>query len=57
MLSTEEPAEYAQKLKQTIRPLANIAAYNNNLKTTKSPTVDQSIKKIYLKHKIFFVLS
>ena len=33
MLSAEEPVEYIQKLKQTVRPLASIAAYNSNLKT------------------------
>lgn len=32
MLSSEEPEEYVQKLKQTVRPLASIATYNNTVK-------------------------
>jgi len=52
MLSSEEPADYVRKLKQTVRPLANIAAYNSNLKAKISPSSDGSnYKKIYLQKK------
>lgn len=42
ILSSDEPAEYVRKLKQTVRPLANIAAYNSKLKAARSPSLDES---------------
>jgi hypothetical protein len=42
LLSSDEPLEYVQKLKQTVRPLASIAAYNSNLKQKKSPALVES---------------
>ncbi|CAF2670861.1 unnamed protein product [Rotaria sp. Silwood2] len=42
MLSSEEPEEYVQKLKQTVRPLASIAISNNNLKPKLSSTLDEN---------------
>jgi hypothetical protein len=47
MLSIEEPTEYVRKIKQTVRPLANIAAYNSNLKTKVPPSLDESIRKSF----------
>ncbi len=45
MLSSDESPEYVRKLKQTVRPLANIAAYNNNLKTKTSSASNESIRE------------
>jgi hypothetical protein len=60
MLSSEEPADYVRKLKQTVQPLANIAAYNSNLKAKISPSSDGSnYKKIYVQKKtrfLYFIL-
>jgi hypothetical protein len=44
MLSADEPVEYIQKLKQTVRPLASIAAYNSNLKTNPIHQINESKK-------------
>ncbi|CAF4222736.1 unnamed protein product [Rotaria socialis] len=42
MLSSEEPDDYVQKLKQTIRPLASIATYNSNLKPKPSCSTNEN---------------
>ncbi len=47
-LSIEEPTEYVRKIKQIVRPLANIAAYNNNLKTKVPSALDGSIRNFLL---------
>lgn len=38
ILSSDESPEFVEKLKQTVRPLANIAAYNSQFKGRLSPT-------------------
>jgi hypothetical protein len=48
MLSADESAEYIQKLKQTVRPLASIAAYNSNLKNKPAPQLNESKRKKFL---------
>jgi hypothetical protein len=43
MLTSNESPEYVRKLQQAVRPLANIAAYNSNLKPKLSLPLSESM--------------
>lgn len=46
MLSSDESDDYVKKLKQTVRPLASVATYNNSLKSKAIATANESKTRI-----------
>ena len=55
-LSSNESNEYVQKLKQTVRPLANIAAFSSSFKAKPTVQNDQSINRNFDVLMCFFLL-